>query len=92
MTSALVVLAVGVLGLALLALLLAREPDRRVRLTTIAGAVGGFLLALLLALAAGTDGLAALATATLGAAVLALVLIVQWRLFRALFARQGRKL
>ena len=92
MTTALVVLGVGVVGLGLLALLLTREPDRRIRLTTIGGAVGGFLLALVLAFAAGTDGLAALATATLGAAVLALALIAQWRLFRSLFARQGRKL
>ncbi len=92
MSTALVVLILGVAGLALLALLLRHETDGRIRLAAIGGAAGGFLVALLLALAAGTGGLGALATATLGAAVLALALVAQWRLFRSLFARQGRKL
>ena len=83
---------VGLVGLALVALLLVREPDMRIRLAALAGAVGGFALALLLALAFGQDGLEAVATATLGAAVLALALILQWRFIRTLFARQGGKL
>jgi hypothetical protein len=90
--SATIVLLIGLAGLAAVALLLVREPDRRVRVATIAGAAGGFLLALLLAIALGTDTWGALATATLGAAVLSLSLIGQWRLFRTLFARSGRRL
>ena len=89
---ALVLLILGAAGLVLTTLLLVRETDMRIRLVAVAGAIGGFLLALLLALAAGKSGLEALATAALGAAVLALVLVGQWRLFRGLVARQDRKL
>jgi len=92
MGTASVILAIGLLGLALAAWLLVREPDTRVRVAGLAGAALGFLAALLLAIAAGTGALAALATATLGAAVLALMLLGQWRFFRSLFARGGRRL
>ncbi|MGD9892688.1 MAG: hypothetical protein AB7U18_15495 [Dehalococcoidia bacterium] len=92
MGTAAVVLIVGVLGLALAVFLLLREPDGRIRLAALVGAAGGFLLALLFALAFGQGGLEAVATATLGAAVLALALVVQWRFFRTLFARHGGKL
>jgi hypothetical protein len=92
MATAGVVLIIGLVGLALAVYLLVREPDTRIRLAALAGAVGGFLLALLMALAFGQGGLEALATATVGAAVLALALIVQWRFFRTLFARHGGKL
>ena len=92
MSTATVVLIIGLVGLALAAWLLIREPDRRVRITSVVGAAGAFLCALLLALATGTGGLAAVATATLGAAVLALVLIGQWRFIRSIFARGGREL
>lgn len=90
--SALVVLVIGLLGLALVGLLLAREPDGRVRVAGLGGVGGGFLLAFMIALAAGKGALAALAVGVLGAAVLALVLLGQWRLVRSLFARQGRRL
>lgn len=92
MGTAGVVLIIGLVGLALAVFLLLRDPDGRIRLAALAGAAGGFLLALLLALAFGQNGLEALATATLGAAVLALALIVQWRFFRTLYARHGGKL
>ena len=92
MDAATVVLAIGLVGLTLAAWLLVREPDARVRVAAVAGAVGAFGAALLVALATGTSTLSALATGTLGAAVLTLVLLVQWRFFRSLFARQGRKL
>ena len=92
MDTATVVLVIGLAGLALTAWLLIREPDMRVKITSVVGAAGAFLLALLVALATGTYGLAAVATATLGAAVLALVLIGQWRFIRSLFARSGREL
>ena len=92
MSVALVVLILGLVGLVLTAVLLMREPDGRIRLAAGGGAIAGFLLALLLALAAGISALGALATASLSAAVLALVLVGQWRLVRSLFARQGRKL
>ena len=92
MSMALVVLILGLVGLVLTAVLLVREPDVRIRLAAGGGAIGGFLLALLLALAAGISALGALATASLSAAVLALVLVGQWRFVRSLFARQGRKL
>lgn len=75
------VLAAGVIGLALAALLLRSEP-RGNRIAVLVGAAGGFLLALLLALALGVSALGALATATLGAAALALVVTGQLRLFR----------
>jgi hypothetical protein len=88
MSAAVVVLVLGVAGLVLTALMLRGEPERSVRLATVLAAVGGFVVALLLALALDTGGLAAVATATLGAAVLALALISQWRLFRSLIARQ----
>lgn len=92
MSAAVIVLVLGVVGLALVGLLLAREADTRVRVAATAGAAGGFLGALMVALALGTETLPAVATATLGAAVLSLALVAQWRLFRSLFARQGRKL
>jgi len=92
MGTASVILAVGLLGLALAAWLLAHEPEARIRVAGAAGAAGGFLAALLLAMAAGIGALAAFATATLGAAVLALMLLGQWRFFRSLFARGGRRL
>ena len=92
MSVALVVLILGLVGLVLTAVLLMQEPDVRIRLAAGGGAIVGFLLALLLALAAGISALGALATASLSAAVLALVLVGQWRLVRSLFARQGRKL
>lgn len=92
MSTAVVVLIIGMIGLALTALLLIREPDIKIRIATIAGAVLAFLLAWLLAVAFGQGPLEAIATATLGAAVLAFVLIAQWRFFRSLFARHGGKL
>jgi ABC-type phosphate/phosphonate transport system permease subunit len=92
MSAGLIVLILGLAGLALVARLLIREPDMRVRVAAIGGAVGGFLLALALALAFGRDTLDSVATATLGAAVLPLTLIAQWRFIRSLFARQGREL
>ncbi len=82
--SGAIVLVAGLIGLALAAWLVAREPDRRVRVAAIGGAAGGFLIALLLALLLGTSALGALATAVLGAAVLALALVGQWRLIRGL--------
>jgi hypothetical protein len=82
MGTGIAVLLIGALGLALAAFLLRGEPSGRNRTAVLAGAAGGFLLALLLALALGTGPLGALATATLGAAVLALVLAAQLRLFR----------
>jgi hypothetical protein len=85
---ALVVLLLGVAGLALTAALLAREPDTRIRVAAVAGAGAGFLLALFIALLAGKSLLVAVATATLGAAVLALVFIGQWLLIRWIGTRQ----
>jgi hypothetical protein len=76
------VLLLGVAGLALTALLLVREPERRIRVAAFVGASAAFLLALLIALLAGKTALVAVATATLGAATLALVLIGQWLLIR----------
>ena len=80
------VLAIGALGLALAALLLRGEP-RNNRIAVLVGAAGGFLLALLLALALGVGALGALATATLGAAALSLVVAAQLRLFRGVGKR-----
>ncbi len=76
------VLLLGVAGLVLTASLLAREPDMRVRVAALLGAAAGLLVALLMALIAGKSVLVAVATATLGAATLALVLIGQWVLIR----------
>jgi hypothetical protein len=90
--SAVVVLIIGLAGLAWAAWLLIREPDARVRISTVIGAAGAFLCALLVALAAGTSGLAAVATGTIGAAVLALMVVGQWRFIRSIYARGGRKL
>ena len=87
MSAAIVVLVLGVVGLAAVALLLAREPDARVRLATTMGAAGGLLIAVLIALAAGKGALAAAATGAISAAALALALIGQWRLFRLLVER-----
>ena len=92
MSAATVVLVVGLAGLALVALLLVREPDARIRNATVAGTIGGFVVACGIALAAGKSLLVATATGALSAAALALVLLGQWRLIRALFARQGRRL
>lgn len=92
MSAAVVVLVIGLVGLALTALLILKEPDGKIRVAVATGAVGGFLIALLLAVALGRGTLEALATATLGAAVLALALVAQWRFFRSLFARHGGKL
>ena len=92
MSAAAIVLVVGLVGLALVALLLVREPDARVRRAAIAGTIAGFLIAWAIALAAGKSLLVATATGALSAAALALVLIGQWLLIRALFARQGRRL
>ncbi len=75
-------LLLGVAGLALTASLLVREPDMRVRVAASLGAAAGLLVALLMALIAGKSVLVAVATATLGAATLALVLIGQWVLIR----------
>lgn len=85
-------LAVGTLGLVLTAMLLARDHDRRIRLTGAVGAMLGFLLAFTVALALEKDGLTSLAIASIGGSVLALALIGQWRLFRLLFAKQGHRL
>ena len=87
MSAAIVVLVLGVVGLAAVALLLAREPDARVRLAATMGAAGGLLIAVLIALAAGKGALAAAATGAISAAALALALIGQWRLFRLLVER-----
>jgi|GEM_PF-3098279 len=92
MNTALVVFIIGVAGTVLWVLLIAREPDRRVRIAATVGGVTGIVFGFLIALAAGTGALAAVATGLIGGAVLALALIVQWRLFRALFARVGGKL
>lgn len=85
-------LAVGILGLVLTAALLLRDHDRRFRRAGAIGAMLGFLLAFAVALALDKDALTALAIAAIGATVLALVLIGQWRLFRVLFAKQGHRL
>ena len=87
MSTAVVVLVIGVAGLALVAALLAREPDRRVRRAAILGTVAGLLTACGIALAAGKGALVATATGAISAAALALVLLGQWRLIRTLFAR-----
>jgi hypothetical protein len=92
MNAAVVVLVIGLLGLALTALLIVKEPDAKIRVAMAAGAIGGFVIALLLAAALGRGTLEVLATATLSGAVLALALIGQWRFFRSLFARHGGKL
>jgi hypothetical protein len=92
MSIAVVILVLGVAGLVLVALLVLREPDARIRVAVTAAALGGFLVALLAGLAFVETVLAALATAAIGGAVLALALIGQWRFFRSLYARQGRKL
>lgn len=83
-----VVLLLGIAGLALTALLLAREPDVRIRIVALIGAPAGFVLAFLIALLAGKSAIVALAIATLGAATLALVLIGQWLLIRWIGNRQ----
>lgn len=92
MSTAVVVLVIGLVLLAITVLLIVREPDLKIRIAALAGAVGGFLIAFLLAAAFGRDTLESVATATLGAAVLALALIVQWRFIRTLLARHGGKL
>jgi hypothetical protein len=84
----LIVSLVGIAGLTLTALLLAREPDARIRLVVLMGAPAGFVLACLIALLAGKSVIVALATATLGAATLALVLLGQWLLIRWIGNRQ----
>ena len=86
--SEIVVLLVGVAGLALAARLLAQEPDGRVRITSLIGAAAGFLLAFLIALIADKGVIVAVAIATVGAATLALVLIGQWLLIRWIGNRQ----
>jgi hypothetical protein len=84
MATELVVLLLGVAGMLLAGMLLAREDDARVRVAAVIGAAAGFLLALVLALLAGKGAFVAVAVATLGAATLSLVLVGQWRLIRAL--------
>lgn len=87
-----VVLTIGLIGLALVGLVLLRDQDRRIRITTTVGIVGGFSVATGLALVAGKGALSSVAIGSLSAAVLAAALMAQWRLIRALFARQGHEL
>ena len=92
MTTPLVVMLLGLAGIALVTWLVRREPDKRVRNLTAGASLGGYLVAMLIALAANTSMLAAVATGLFSGAVLSLASLLQWRLFRSLFARQGRKL
>lgn len=87
MNAALIVLLLGIAGLLASALLLRREPERRVRWATGVGALVGFALAFLMAQVSGKETTVAVAVATLSAAVLALALAAQWRLIRALTRR-----
>jgi hypothetical protein len=85
----LALLIVGVLLLAVVALLLRGEPDARVRVAAATGAAIGFVLAFLIAVLFGKGVLAGAATGALGGAALALVLIGQWRMLRRV-SRGGR--
>jgi hypothetical protein len=79
-----IVIAIALALLGIDALLYAQEPARSVRVAALAGGVGGFLAAFVVALLATESALVAFAIALLGAAVLALVLLGQMRLVRAI--------
>jgi hypothetical protein len=82
--AAAIVIIVALLLLAMVTVLFRGEPSRSVRVAALAGAASGFAFALLLGFVFVDGGMNALALALLGAAVLPLVLLGQFRVVRRL--------
>jgi hypothetical protein len=82
------VIAIALVGLALVAAWSRREESQGARLAALVGCALGLVAAFVAALVAGKTGIESVAIALAGGAVLPLVLLVQMRLVRALVARR----